>query len=134
MAAPTTAAVLEALIARLGQVTDAPVYAPALPANKPDRAIAVSVYQTDTSRDVHNPDYYVQIRVRTGGDDVRTTLALADQVFAALDDRVNERSGSEWPGARILFCYRHIAGPATPDGNGRYTRPDSYTLTANPTS
>lgn len=128
---PDTDALFAAILTRLAEVTTVPVFAPKLPTS-PDTAIGVDIYNVDTSRDPHSPDVYVQLRFRTPGDDVRTTHRLADQVYAALDDLLNERSNTTWGDVAVLTCHRHIRGMASPDGNGRYTRPDSYTLTVNP--
>lgn len=96
--------------------------------DKPDAAILLNVYNDDRTRDDWNPDYYVQFRFRTPGLDPRTTEALADSVF----DLLHDVSNVAWGTTKVLLCRRHIRGPIDPDANGRYTRPDSYTITLNP--
>ncbi len=97
--------------------------------DKPDAAVLVNSYNDDRDRDDESPDLYVQFRFRTPGRNPHTTKALAESVFEALHDR----SSFTLPnGVQVLLCRRHIAGPVDPDVNGRYTRPDSYTFTLNP--
>lgn len=143
--APDTVELLEALaqhLTNLGLARYAPngIYVgEGLPAiffgqlpDKPDTAILLNSYNDDRTRDAATPDYYVQLRFRAAGRDLRTVNRLADSVFRALDDRLHERSNTVWAGVNILSCIRHIAGPIAPDVNNRYTRPDSYTITTNP--
>ncbi len=97
--------------------------------DKPDTAVLVNIYNDDRSRDDDSPDLYVQFRFRTPGRDPRTTADLGDLVF----ERLHRSSNIVLPnGVRVLNCHRHITGPLAPDQNGRYTRPDSYTFTLNP--
>ncbi|MGW2095777.1 phage tail terminator protein [Promicromonospora sukumoe] len=100
--------------------------------DKPNAAILINVYNDDRDRDPHTPIYLVQLRFRSNAGDRRATEQLANRVFDDLDDRVNERSNSQWGPIRILHCYRHLRAPAAPDANGRWSRPDSYTITTNP--
>lgn len=101
--------------------------------DKPDNAIFINVYNDDRSRDQGNPDYYVQLKFRAAGRDPRTVERLGDSVFRALDDLHNERhNGHTWGDVRILLCHRHIRGPIALEATNRYTRPDSYTITTNP--
>jgi hypothetical protein len=99
--------------------------------DKPDAAILINVYNEDYSRDYGSPDLYVQLRFRTPGQDKRTTNALAHSVFLLLHFDVDE-SNQVWSGLNILNCRRTIAGPVELDGNNRYSRPDSYRITVNP--
>lgn len=97
----------------------------------PDAAILINVYNQDNTRDDDSPDMYVQLRYRTPGSDPRTTENLADSVFALLHDVSN----TVWGTTRVLLCRRVIRGPIAPDATTptRYTRPDSYRVTINPT-
>lgn len=101
--------------------------------DKPDGAIHINTYNEDYSRDDGTPDLYVQLRFRTPGQDKRTTNALAHQVFLLLNF-TDEVSNQVWSGLPVLNCRRIITGPIAPDANGRYTRPDSYRITVNPTT
>lgn len=144
--APDTVELLEALAQHLTDLGLAR-YAPngiyvgeGLPAiffgqlpDKPDTAILLNAYNDDRSRDQGNPDYYVQLKFRAAGRDPRTVERLGDSVFRALDDLHNERhNGHTWGDVRILLCHRHIRGPIALEATNRYTRPDSYTITTNP--
>lgn len=100
--------------------------------DKPDNAIFINVYNDDRSKDEATPDYYVQIRFRAAGLDVRAVERMADTVFRTIDDTLHERSNTVWAGVNILNCRRHIRGPAALEASNRYTRPDSYTITTNP--
>lgn len=100
----------------------------ALP-DKPDDAILINTYNDDRSRDDDTPDLSVQIRFRTAGRDPRSTSALADRVFEALHDTSHLTLPS---GIRVLLCRRNVTAPIAPDANGRWTRPDSYMITVNP--
>lgn len=100
----------------------------ALP-DKPDAAVLINVYNDDRERDDTSPDLYVQFRFRTPGRNPHATQALGDSVFEALHDRSTFTLPN---GVRVLLCRRHITGPIAPDQNGRYTRPDSYRFTLNP--
>ncbi|MGM5065729.1 phage tail terminator protein [Rhodococcus qingshengii] len=100
--------------------------------DKPATAILLNAYNADHSRDQGNPDYYVQLKFRTAGRDPRTVDRLADAVFRALDDLYNDRHTTRWGDVLVMLCHRHIRGPAMQDLNSRYTRPDSYTITTNP--
>ncbi|WP_027503247.1 minor capsid protein [Rhodococcus sp. UNC363MFTsu5.1] len=97
--------------------------------DKPDTAVLINTYNDDRERDDDSPDLYVQMRFRTAGRNPHTTPRLADDVFEHLHDRSNFTLPN---GVQVLLCRRHITGPNAPDANGRYTRPDSYTLTLNP--
>lgn len=97
--------------------------------DKPDAAILINTYNDDRDRDDESPDLYVQFRFRTPGRNPHTTPSLADGVFERLHDRSNFTLPN---GVNVLLCRRKIVGPTAPDQNGRYTRPDSYTLTLNP--
>ncbi len=99
--------------------------------DKPNAAILVNVY-SEPSRDPHCPIYLVQLRFRSNTGDRRATEQLANRMFDDLDDRTNERSNSQWGPIRVLHCHRHLRAPAEPDGNGRWSRPDSYTIMTNP--
>lgn len=100
--------------------------------DKPNAAILINVYNDDRDRDPHNPIYLVQLRFRSNTGDRRATEQLANAAFDDLDDLVNERSNSQWGTVRVLHCHRHLRAPAAPDANGRWSRPDSYTIRTNP--
>ena len=109
-----------------------PAYvAGALP-GAPDTAVAMNVYNIDRSRDSFNPDFYIQLRFRAAGRDLRTVYRLADNVFAELhwaDDHLHE----VWPnGVRVLHSQFLSRTDVAPDGNGRYEVADSYRITFNP--
>ena len=97
----------------------------------PDAAILINVYNEDYTRDDDSPDLYVQLRFRTAGQDPRTTNTLAHTVFQLLHFP-DGTSNQVWAGVHILNSRRVIAGPIAPDGNNRYSRPDSYRITLNP--
>lgn len=101
--------------------------------DKPDAAVLINVYNEDYTRDDGSPDLYVQFRFRTPGQDTRTTNALAHSVFQLLHFTTDE-SNEVWAGVRVLNSRRTIAGPVELDGNNRYSRPDSYRITVNPTT
>lgn len=102
--------------------------------DKPDHAIALSAYNDDRSRDRDNPDFYIQLRGRAPGRDPLATHALMDRIFDALDDEEKPLNSSHilWGTTKVLLCLRHIRGPLLSDGNNRWSRPDSYTITVNP--
>lgn len=100
--------------------------------DKPNAAILINVYNDDRDRDPHTPIYLVQLRFRSSTGSRRDAEQLGNRVFDDLDDRVNERSNSQWGPIRVLHCHRHLRAPAAPDGNGRWSRPDSYTIMTNP--
>ena len=139
--APDTTALEDALARRLhalGLVRYEPagVYgAGTLPAvffgtmpDKPDAAILISTYNDDRSRDDDTPDYYLQIRGRRAGRDPRAVDHLMDAIFEAIHDTSHET----WGSVRVLLCRRVVRAPRDPDANGRWTRPDSYRITVNP--
>ncbi|KHJ74658.1 minor capsid protein [Rhodococcus sp. Chr-9] len=94
----------------------------------PHDAIVINTYNDDRSRDDHNPDIYVQIRGRSAGRDPRAVDRLMDGLFDALHDTTR----TEWGSVRVLLCRRVVRAPRDPDANGRWTRPDSYVITVNP--
>lgn len=96
--------------------------------DKPDDALVINTYNDDRSRDDHNPDIYIQIRGRSAGRDPRAVDRLMDRIFDALHDT----SHQTWGSVRILLCRRTVRAPRDPDANGRWTRPDSYVITVNP--
>ncbi|MBM4685489.1 hypothetical protein GS532_16775 [Rhodococcus hoagii] len=100
--------------------------------DKPNAAILINVYNDDRDRDPHTPIYLVQLRFRSNTGSRRDAEQLGNRVFDDLDDRVNERSNSQWGPIRVLHCHRHLRAPAAPDANGRWSRPDSYTIMTNP--
>ncbi|OZE88033.1 hypothetical protein CH304_00235 [Rhodococcus sp. 15-649-1-2] len=102
--------------------------------DKPDAAISLSSYNDDRSRDRDNPDFYIQIRGRASGRDPLATHALMDSIFDALDDEEKPLNSSHilWGTTKVLLCLRHIRGPLLADANNRWSRPDSYTITVNP--
>lgn len=102
--------------------------------DQPDAAISLSSYNDDRSRDRDNPDYYVQIRGRAAGRDPLATHALMDRIFDVLDDEEKPLNSSHilWGTTKVLLCLRHIRGPLLADANNRWSRPDSYTITVNP--
>ncbi|AEV51981.1 phage tail terminator protein [Prescottella equi] len=100
--------------------------------DKPNGAVLINVYNDDRERDPHTPIYLVQLRFRSISGTRRDTERMANWTFSALDDRVNERSNSQWGAIRVLHCHRHLRAPAEPDMNGRWSRPDSYTIMTNP--
>jgi hypothetical protein len=96
--------------------------------NEPDSALSLAAYNDDRTRDRDNPDYYIQIRGRAPGRNPFATHALMDRIFTAIDDS----SHILWGTTQVLLCQRHIRGPLLADGNNRWSRPDSYTITVNP--
>lgn len=96
--------------------------------DKPDTALLLNLYNVDHQRDDGSPDYYIQIRHRTTGRHPKTTEDQADAVFRLLHDT----SHQVWSSVKVLLCRRIIRAPISPDNNNRYTRPDSYRITANP--
>ena len=96
--------------------------------DKPDTALVINTYNDDRSRDDHNPDIYIQIRGRSAGRDPRAVDRLMDGLFDALHDT----SHAQWGDVRVLLCRRTVRAPRDPDANGRWTRPDSYLITVNP--
>lgn len=139
--APATTAVETALaqrLATLGLVRYEPggmygeaglpaVFFGAMP-DTPHDALVINTYNDDRSRDDHNPDIYIQIRGRSAGRDPRAVDQLMDGLFDALHDT----SHTTWGTVRVLLCRRVVRAPRDPDQNGRWTRPDSYRITANP--
>jgi len=99
--------------------------------DKPDAALLLNIYNDSRERDPDraNPDVWVQIRIRTPGQDPRTTNAVADDLFALLDDATHYTMPG---GVRVGVSRREVATTADPDENGRYTRPDSYKFHLNP--
>jgi hypothetical protein len=95
--------------------------------DKPDLAIALASYNDDRSRDRDTPDLYVQLRGRTGVDPL-AAHRLMDRIFAAIDDS----SHILWGTTKVLLCQRVVRGPLLRDANNRWSRPDSYAITANP--
>jgi hypothetical protein len=140
--APDTTEVLRSLAAHLADSglarwnsDSTPYGAGTLPAiffehlpDKPDNALAIAAYNDDRTRDRDNPDIYIQIRGRAAGTNPLAVHDLMDRVYAALDDS----SHALWGTTRVLICLRHIRGPLITDANNRWTRPDSYTITINP--
>ncbi|WP_432679331.1 minor capsid protein [Rhodococcus pyridinivorans] len=96
--------------------------------DKPDDALVINTYNDDRSRDDTVPDYYIQIRGRCAGRDPRAVDQLMDSIFDAIHDAERQT----WNGVPILLCRRTVRAPRDPDANGRWTRPDSYTLTVYP--
>lgn len=96
--------------------------------DKPDDALVINTYNDDRSRDDHNPDIYIQIRGRRTGRDPRAVDDLMDALFDALHDATHQ----QWGSVRVLQCRRTVRAPRDPDANGRWTRPDSYVITLNP--
>ncbi|MGX6513257.1 minor capsid protein [Rhodococcus sp. SJ-2] len=94
----------------------------------PDTALVINTYNDDRSRDDHNPDYYLQIRGRSAGRDPRAVDRLMDAIFDQLHDTTHQM----WGSVRVLQCRRVVRAPRDPDANGRWTRPDSYVITVNP--
>lgn len=101
---------------------------------QPDHAISLASYNDDRSRDRDSPDFYIQLRGRAPGRDPLATHALMDRIFEALDDEEKPPNSSHilWGTTKVLLCLRHIRGPLLTDGNNRFSRPDSYTITVNP--
>lgn len=99
--------------------------------DKPDAAILINGYydDRDTVGGDDSPTLRVQLRFRTTGEHPHTTRALAESAFEAIHDRSNFVLPN---GIRVLLCRRTIAGSAAKDQNRRYTRPDSYRFTLNP--
>ncbi len=139
--APDTTTVEDALaqhLAALGLVRYEPgsvygtgtlpaVFFGAMP-DTPNDAIVINTYNDDRSRDDHNPDLYVQIRGRSAGRDPSNVDRLMDSIFDALHDT----SHQTWGSVRVLLCRRVVRAPRDPDANTRWTRPDSYCITLNP--
>lgn len=96
--------------------------------DKPDDAIVINTYNDDRSRDDDNPDYYLQIRGRRAGRDPRAI----DQLMDAICREIHDASHQTWGSVRVLLCRRVVRAPRAPDANGRWTRPDSYVITVNP--
>lgn len=94
----------------------------------PDDALVINLYDDDRSRDDRTPDLYMQIRGRCAGRDPRDVDRLMDSIFDALHDT----SHQQWGSVRVLLCRRVVRAPRDPDANQRWTRPDSYRLTVNP--
>lgn len=94
----------------------------------PNDAIVINTYNDDRSRDDDNPDLYVQIRGRSAGRDPRNVDRLMDAIF----DAINDTSHETWGSVRVLLCRRVVRAPRDPDANTRWTRPDSYCITLNP--
>ncbi len=94
----------------------------------PSDAIVINTYNDDRSRDDDNPDYYLQIRGRRAGLDPRAIDQLMDAIYRAIHDA----SHQTWGSVRVLLCRRVVRAQRAPDANGRWTRPDSYRITVNP--
>lgn len=94
----------------------------------PNDAIVINTYSEDRSRDDDTPDYYLQIRGRRAGRDPRAI----DQLMDAICRELHDASHQTWGSVRVLLCRRVVRAPRAPDSNGRWTRPDSYRITANP--
>lgn len=139
--APDTTAVEDALAQRLhslglvryeptgiyGTGTLPAVFFGAMP-DTPNDAIVINTYNDDRSRDDDNPDYYLQIRGRRAGRDPRAVDQLMDAIYRAIHDTSHQM----WGSVRVLLCRRVVRAQRDPDANGRWTRPDSYRITANP--
>lgn len=101
---------------------------------KPDTTVTAMIYNDDRGRDKFNPDFYIQLRFRAAGQDLRVVERLADNVFAELDWETG-RPDETWPGGvRVQSSRRTVRAPSAPDGNTpkRYERADSYRITVNP--
>ena len=105
------------------------IYFGPFPTTGPDRAVTLNHYGSDP--DIFTvdttPEMYVQIRWR-GTKDPRVVHRDAWDTFTAL----HNTSGS-WPGGVDVRCItRHIDGPLDADTNGRFIKPDSYTVALQP--
>ena len=105
------------------------IYFGPFPTAGPDRAVTLNHYGTDP--DIFTvdttPEMYVQIRWRATKDP-RVVHRDAWNAFTALHDT----SGS-WPGGiDVRDITRHIDGPLDADTNGRFIKPDSYTIALQP--
>lgn len=105
------------------------IYFGPFPTAGPDRAVTLNHYGSDP--DIFTvdttPEMYVQIRWR-GTKDPRVVHDDAWRGFTAL----HNTSGS-WPGGIDVRCItRHIDGPLDADTNGRFIKPDSYTVALQP--
>ena len=99
----------------------------------PNTTVSVTPYNDDRSRDKYNPDYYIQLRFRAAGQDLRVVERLADKVFAELDWEPGTRPDEVWPGGvRVQSSRRTVRAPSAPDGSKRFERADSYRITVNP--
>lgn len=97
----------------------------------PDAAVLLNVYNDSRDRDPDraNPDVWVQVRCRTPGRDPRVTDDLADAIFDVLDDKTRYVMPG---GVNVARSIREVTADSEPDGNGRYSRPDSYKFHLNP--
>lgn len=144
MSAPTTSAVAASLaqhLHNLGLATYSPTGAyPGTPthpavffgrlADRPDRAVAITHYNTDPEYDTHigSPLMRFQLRWRGNGDP-RTVWGFADAAAQAL----RTKTPATWPGGvHVLTCWRSITAPIEADSNERWMRADSYEIRLNP--
>lgn len=144
MSAPTVTKVGDALaqhLHNLGLVTynaTGAYTAPTKPAvffgrlaDQPNRAVAISHYNTDPEYDTHigSPLMRFQLRWRAVGLDPRVVQNDADAAMLAL----RTKTPVTWPGnVHVLTCWRSITAPIETDSNERWMRADSYEIRLNP--
>lgn len=101
----------------------------------PNTAVALTVYMWDRTRDSHNPDVYVQLRIRAAPGSNLAVDRLADR-FAADLHWADDHPPEVWAfGSRkmhVLNSIQVVRTQPVKDSNNRWERFDSYRITFNP--
>lgn len=101
--------------------------------DSPDTAVTIAVIDDRRDRDAHNPDFYVRLRFRAGGRNIRAVDDLADGVFEHLHTFEPTADRQRWPGGvNVQSCFRTATSESATDTTGRYMRADTYRITLNP--
>ena len=92
---------------------------------EPDRAIALMPYPVSDHHAISDSVLAVQIRTRSGGQDLRLVTDLSDEIFDFLHGKENFTLST---GITIVRCERNSGGSLGQDENKRWEWSDNYYL------